>query len=166
MDVWALLLEPKDIINFALVSTRVHSAGRPFLEQHRQLMSQYSTLHANENPYLSMKALCFDHVRNDPRGALYVRHLFVGGVQDSDGEHETYTASERNAYIEAMQDSRFIPRDAMDYWAHLVGSGNQASLLALLMALLPNVTMMSIHVDYNSITHYIQEVVEHVAKTG
>ena len=44
MELWEHILHPDDIDSFALVSKHTHATGRTFLEEHRRLKAQYSSI--------------------------------------------------------------------------------------------------------------------------
>ena len=156
---------PEDLDNFAQISKRIRSVSALALENHRRLIRRYALL---SNPSTGLKTLepMLKVILANPRIGHYVKkikigRMFGGVFADSEGnEHWPETGDEDMSTgvdtvaeklgvdrIHAAVDGCKLFDDVNKRWIHQdvddVDDGGRRALFALLLSLLPNLTMLS-----------------------
>lgn len=175
-EIWARILEPRDIERFALVSKHIYALGKPFVDEHNKLKREYSLSETGPYTRSSAPAFLLKDVLLRPRVALYVTHLSIGRYQvhwedpvsDSDDDvrcHSPYPDDDMALFIEAIRKASFVPRNEIEGWITSVREGNEDPILALLPLLLSNLTT-TILVIQSSWEQQIQplETIQRIAK--
>ena len=80
LEIWSHIVQPKDVENFALTSTRIRTLASRRFREHRHLTRKYSTLHSEHpNSRVSAAGLLKD-IATNPHAALYVKNFTIPKV--------------------------------------------------------------------------------------
>ena len=166
-EVWGNIQEPEDVESFALVSKHVYAIGEPFVEEHNKLKEDFAFIeigHMMDRTDVVAPARLLEKVLLRPRIALYVMHLSIGpilpywdpsdddngGVGDdecpNDG-HIPYPENVMALFMETIQKPSFMPGNETSGWIKSVRDGDEDPIIALLLTLLPNLTMVTLTND-------------------
>ena len=167
-EVWGNIQEPEDVESFALVSKRVYAIGGPFVEEHNKLKKIYAFTeigHMMDRMDVVAPARLLEKVLLRPRIALYVKHLSIGrllacwddlshddngGIGDDEWPTDgliPYPENVMALFIETIRKESFVPGNETSRWVESVREGDEDPILALLLTLLPNLTMVTLRED-------------------
>lgn len=153
---------PEDLENFAATSKHIRSVSGPALEYHRRLIQKYTVLSGRSAPETVEPLL--KKVLANPRVGHYVKKIELCEVFDDDSEDQGYIERERdigdwsvmrmdgNACEEqsldlihaAVNKSKLLDPNHLFQIHRDIDDGNKEVLVAILMPLLPNLTVLSI----------------------
>ena len=135
---------PGDIVNFSASSKNIQRVSEPSLRKHHEMERRYKsqTCHRQNSP---VSNLAYDIVLR-PTVALYVECLSIDTWftcwQDDAAEssYMVYPQEKMTSLKEAVVD--FVPADRVPAWDTAIESGDEESLLALLLLQLSNVAVL------------------------
>ena len=168
-EIWGHIIEPQDVESFAIVSKNIYAIGTPFVEEHNRLKREYSLFETGPDTDASAPGMLLKDVLLQPRVALYVTHLSIGRYQyrgqylDDDNAGHVYPEEDMALFIGAIRKASLVPRDDVESWITAVKAGNEDSVFALLILLLPNLTTFTLVVESIYTTH-LSDAFERIAK--
>ena len=140
------LVQPEDLENFAQSSRNVSRLAVPFLDEHRALIRKYHTVRNSNVP--GSIAHLLSTVIADPRIGSYVQKVELGRLkepQEGLDQANVYTKEELDVFTTAALDSECLERpideeilDEKEFWSNEIQDGNEETLLAIILPLLPN----------------------------
>ncbi|MCJ1453606.1 hypothetical protein MMC28_003953 [Mycoblastus sanguinarius] len=155
---WELVVSPEDIKNFALVSKAIYGVAGPFIEQHHILRKKYLSYAYDPKFPNNMPATLLKDIQMNPHVALYVEKLFIqdyvtefnGDVwqtprEDSVSWDEGYPEENLELFRQQIRSSVFVPSEKAPYWIGHLNEGDEATIIALLLTLLPNLQTLLIN---------------------
>ena len=152
-------VRPEDLENFAQISRQFHSLALPFLVEHRALIRKY------RNTLECASITAFLHVViTNPRIASYVKKvelLPLATIQNALAEDEleiVTTAAVESECLRMVLDQDIA--DEKEYWRNEVRNGDEDILLAILLTLLPNLTVLSMNTCHDSQSKWYASVIE------
>lgn len=155
---WSHVVEPEDVESFALVSKRIYALAGKFLREHLRLKRRFSVLyyrHEN-NRRGSPPAAFLAEFLTYPRAALYVDQIWLEGYKTewdhaaniplnlATNYHLPYPNQTMQLFEEAVKTSAFIPESESAKWISEIRQGEERTVLALTITLLPNVRMFAV----------------------
>ena len=165
------LTHPEDLENFAQISRNVFSLAVPFLKEHRALICKYRTLY-NPPGHRTIANLLSTIIAN-PRIASYVQKVELGPLfQDySVTPANVYTEKELENFSTAALDNECLKvpsdievLDEKEFWSTQIRGGEDHILLAILLPLLSNLTVLTTTADPTQSIWY-DSAIEQAAST-
>ncbi|MCJ1460826.1 hypothetical protein MMC28_011208 [Mycoblastus sanguinarius] len=165
LAIWEHILPPDDIENFAIVSKTIYSLARPFLQEHRRLRDEFTTItNACDDSYAQFPYYLREILLN-PHYALYVQELIIDGWTDSfmseesDDEHlehhsdkeyylcrqDCYSPGDMQLFEWALVDIDCLSAEDRIQCKNLLAQGNQAPTLVILLTAILNLARLTIY---------------------
>ena len=141
IELWHLLSEPQDLVNFALVSQTTYLCGTPFLETHRQFKNQaleFGRNDSNMDPGLRLQQLL-----NNSRLTLYVHVLQLKPMSPNPTKSVNFRDF-MDLADSAMRASAFVHEREVREWMTEIADGGVDVMLALTLAMLPRIKQLII----------------------
>ena len=138
---WGYVIEPEDVESFALVSKRIYSLAKPFVEEHTRLKQQYSKIVAQRG-YSAADLL--KEILLNPRIAFYIIELRIGDLFGNGGPMQ-YSRDKINLFTKVIRPCSFIAPSEVTDWVTSLNSGDTDPICALIVVRLTKLKKLEIH---------------------
>ena len=151
LQIWSHVLEPEDVESFALVSEKIYALAFRFIEEHKRLKAEYSIFFHDKTMRGSCAAEFLANILRNPRAALYVKNICINEWRDewdssatvafkaASDCHSQYSEDTMRLIEGAVKSSVLIPESEITAWLSEIRLGDEGSVLALIISLIPNV---------------------------